>query len=457
MQRNLLWILWLVSILVTWSLSRRFYYEYPETSISVLKGGCDKTATENGQPISFREPSWMKSNPKPSLLAAQINTITDYISEVDDKAVLNEQVQIQEVFQRIIYELQHPKVCHEARRHSHTGNHPLDGFALEFQNLARHLQTAIASHRTFEIPYTWKSAYAPPSCKWSTGVNVSASDDVIGDFLCLWQPPSHCAKSDMKIPSVEPPERVENPLPNGAGIVTDSSRWFDTHHYGPKRSVGGGGGGGDRKWFREQHPDIIPFWDRTMGRFWVRAQMAHYLWRPSSGLQSEIDKRLPTDLLNGKRKFIGMHIRKTDNTMHLLSDFGRDADITRSVSRFMQIAEYIRKENPEIDTIYLATDNSEVVKEAMQSTGGRWKLVVQRNVARSNSKELMWFRDSRAFGAASIATDIEMLRRADFLIGSHQSNVYRLATELNTAWNVAKYPLRLNRLRTVDIPWYEHP
>ena len=58
---------------------------------------------------------------------------------------------------------------------------------------------------------------------------------------------------------------------------------------------------------------------------------------------------------------------------------------------------------------------------------------------------------------AAIATDLEVLRQADFLIGSHQSNVYRLATELNWAFHTSKYPRLMKRHHTVDIEWYEDP
>lgn len=231
------------------------------------------------------------------------------------------------------------------------------------------------------------------------------------------------------------------------------SEFFGTAIYGRNRIV---------DWVHESawplmppHVVVVHHWERTYGRFWVRAQMAHFLWRPSDGLQSAIDSRAPPNLMNGETKYIGMHIRKTDNMDSLEQDFGRDAVITRSLSRFMDIAERIRAENPEINTIYLATDNSMIVRESQKISN--WKFIIQRNVKRTSTREWIWFRGHRAFGAAAIATDLEVLRRADFLIGSHQSNVYRLATELNTAWNVAKYPQRLNRLRTVDIPWYEDP
>ena len=460
MQINVLGILWLVSIIVTWCFSRQSS-RIISSSSHCFKETYRKEQGTNEEPIFFRKPHWMRTQHDQSLFATQIASITDSISKVNDRVILDEQVQVQDVFQRILYDLQHPAVCHEARGYRYSRDDKdatLDGFALEFQDLARHLQTAVAAHRTFEVPFTWKSAYAPPNCTWSTGIQEAPSDiQVVGDFLCLWQPPSQCTETNMEVRDKKMRiTSVENPLPTGVGIVDQDSEFFLAQHYGPERRVDWVN---DWQWY-ELPPlvDVIPHYEIVKGRFWIRAQMAHYLWKPSAGLTSEIDKRLPADLMSGEKKFIGMHIRMTDNKESLKSDFGRDAEITRSWSRYIGVADSIRKEYPEIDTIYLATDNSKVAREGRNiSKGGRWNIVIQKDVKRATSTEWMWFRKNRAFGAAAIATDLEMLRRADFLIGSHQSNVYRLATELNTAWNVGKYPIRLNRLRTVDVPWYEHP
>ena len=63
----------------------------------------------------------------------------------------------------------------------------------------------------------------------------------------------------------------------------------------------------------------------------------------------------------------------------------------------------------------------------------------------------MWFGKSKASSAAAIATDLEVLRKANYLIGSFQTNVYRLATELNMAYHADKYPLYQHRHYPVDV------
>jgi hypothetical protein len=87
----------------------------------------------------------------------------------------------------------------------------------------------------------------------------------------------------------------------------------------------------------------------------------------------------------------------------------------------------------------------------------QWTIVLQHGVVRSNAREFMWFRHARATGAGPMATDLELLRRAAFLIGSYQSNVFRLATALNEAFHVDKVPRFQQRFYSLDVEWYEDP
>ena len=124
----------------------------------------------------------------------------------------------------------------------------------------------------------------------------------------------------------------------------------------------------------------------------------------------------------------------------------------------MSIAQEIRDET-KISRIYVATDNQDILMQLAESHFNKdWEFHVQKaEVLRSNSSEYMWFRNQRSDMGASIATDVEVMRRADYLVGSFASNVYRLAAELNTAYMVDRYPITLPRHRTVDIEWYEDP
>eukprot|EP00966_Prymnesium_polylepis_P290453 6709521-Prymnesium_polylepis.1 len=71
----------------------------------------------------------------------------------------------------------------------------------------------------------------------------------------------------------------------------------------------------------------------------------------------------------------------------------------------------------------------------------------------------MWFKENREGQAANVVADVEALRQADFLVGSFQSNVYRLAAELNHAHHGGRtYSPHAQRIFSVEsIEWYPDP
>ena len=231
----------------------------------------------------------------------------------------------------------------------------------------------------------------------------------------------------------------------------DDPDWSNTMHFGTNRIVTGA------DWTNKgTHLDHVAAYERLYGRFWVRSQIQHYLWKPSAGLLAEMQARMPLTL--NQEKYIGVHVRFSDNIGSFRTDFGRDAVQTRNLNVFMDIAQTIRSTTG-ISTIYLATDSNRVLDTLKNHTVWfrDWTFVVQANVPRTSGDEWFWFQNSRAYSAAAIATDLEVLRNADYLIGSFQSNVYRLAAELNTATHLDKYPLYQNRHYSVDVEWYEDP
>lgn len=171
--------------------------------------------------------------------------------------------------------------------------------------------------------------------------------------------------------------------------------------------------------------------------------------------------RIPKELDDGTIPYIGFHIRFSDNIRDFRHDFGRDAAVTRDFTGFMAHAEYLRQTfNPNIPTIFLANDIADIVAESKKPEyADHWTFFQQHDVQRTkgNKFQSMWFAGGRSVAAPAIATDLEVLRRADYLVGSFQSNVYRLATQLNQAYNTGKYPWYLPRHRAVDVEWYEDP
>ncbi|CAB9518846.1 unknown protein [Seminavis robusta] len=380
-------------------------------------------------------------------------------------------------------------------------DHPKDGFASEFQYVSRLLQMSVSTQRHLVLTPEWQSAYEPPDCRPKLDEDQSGWD-------CLWEPmlPACSTEQIQRQQNAENPDTANNnnnnnnrqmlsdSNPLSVGILPKkkaTSNWFDVAWYSQQQqqlqSIMWAPTSFSRKKTDQLKPDIIPHWERMYGRYWVRAQMAHALWRPNTFLRNSIANRLPPAdglfqfmMMNTTHDytplFIGFHIRLTDNAQDMQRHFARNATQTRNLARFMAFAERIRslhaaaavssssnsrEQPPTLDTIYLATDNRDILKQSKdpQWKERGWTFVTQTNtVERSTTTDKrMWFREGRSGAAGAIATDIEVLRRADYLVGSFQSNVYRLACQLNTAWNVHKYPWEVQRHWTVDVEWYEDP
>mgnify|MGYP005858678439 CR=1 FL=1 len=401
--------------------------------------------------------------------------------------ILSSQIRAQKDFQRLIHQTQNPVDCKSARVMASALEHPKDGFASEIQYVARLLQMAVSTQRILQFTPQWISAYEPPDCR------NSSSPKIISGWDCLWKSVSSCSYQSPQSPGngyqraraqndgtnslKSDHDLLEYPLTTGILEQKQTSSFFDITVYGPNKVIWS-----PISFPRKDDPksniraDIIPYWERAFGRFWVRAQMAHYLWKPNAMLQAEITARMPPELISRNKNkmdsetiWIGFHIRYTDNIKDLHRHFSRDAAATRGFSRFMEFAEMIRSQHSSKSkptekghryVIYLATDNTKVVDQSRQRKWKDlgWEFITQEQVQRSDSQgERLWFSDGRGSAAGAIAMDIEVLRQADFLVGSFQSNVYRLAAELNTAWHVGKYPLGMQRHYTVDVEWYEDP
>jgi len=403
-----------------------------------------------------------------------------------DSTPLSRQIRIQQEFQQLIEQSQKQDNCKDARILVVNLEEEFDGFALEVRFMAYFLQIAVATERALVVSHKFTSAYAPrcnidlessedtgkisdtragSDDRGGDGSNRSISGDERtrdkddssnrgGSWACIWNPVSNCT-ADENIGSTAPRHMLPEPM--GAGILsTDTSIYFDAKFYGPQRIL-------DVDRFihveREKHIDVIPQWERMHGRYWIRAQISDYFWKyATDGLNEVVNSRLPRSLLDLNEPYIAFHIRMTDNVEHLADHFGRNATVTRSFGRFMEIADRIRRDHHTLRHIYVATDNDYAAAMTLKGDYPNWTFHIQDDVKRSDSaSKFMWFQDHRAGSAGAIGADIETLRRADFLVGSFQSNVYRLAAELNTCYHTSRYLWDMKRIHTVDVEWYEDP
>lgn len=421
--------------------------------------------------------------------------------------ILQRQIRIQREFQDLIKSTQerddNNSDCRTARilyKPNNKNNKEFDGFGNEVQFMAKYLQIAVATNRKLVLSRDFTSAYAPLCSSSTDNKNSMLSRSLMSTkkkkkkknyYSCLWNPVSTCTKEEniggkLKEDDDDDVGRSMLPKPLGVGIVKSDSTYFNARYYGPRRVV-------EVDMFahlnREMLADVIPNYERMFGRFWIRSQVAHYLWanHQTQYLQNALQERLPAGLgllpppgdntNSGSKKrrdrYIAFHIRLTDNVFDFDRDFGRDAVATRKFERFMEIANDIQRKDPGVRHIYVATDNADMAK-AMKKRGKgesenhndeqpRWTFHVQDKVKRGkDDSEFMWFKDDRAKGVGAIAADIETLRQADYLVGSFQSNVFRLAAELNLAYHSDKYEWSSggagsNRIYAIDVEWYEDP
>ena len=377
-------------------------------------------------------------------------------------ALLQRQQSVQDEFQQFIRLTQHASPnCSTARilfKPLDPNKETFDGFANEVQFMARYLQIAVATKRVLVVHPEFKSAYAP-TCKQNKYDRIGDDHKTDKWYQCLWKPTSNCMRSQ----NIEGEQDMDQllPQPLGVGIVSKDSPYFDPQFYGPTRVV-------ELETLihvdRVKLVDVIPHYERQYGRYWIRSQMAHFLWanQKTAYLREALERRLPKELLESGHRYIAFHIRLTDNVHDLERDFGRDALVTRSFDRYMEIANHIQQQYPDIAHIYIATDNEKIAK--LMDSGmydASWTFHLQQDVKRASSDSgFMWFANHRAAGVGAIAADIETLRRADYLVGSFQSNVYRLAAELNTAYHADKYEWSvgaMDRIFPMDVEWYEDP
>lgn len=359
----------------------------------------------------------------------------------------------------------------------HRTRTPIDGFATEAHLLGRLLSLALASHRRLVVASDWISHYAP--CH-----GASCSSSCAHTLGCIWRTVTGC------ITNASTADRHGDRLGElsqtsaGYGIaeVASNSKYFSTKLYGSMKDVS----------LDMYAPaaaaaqpsagpaDVVAQWERLRGRFWVRGMLQSFLWRPTADVQARVNAHPAMDVLReiGDAPFIAFHIRLTDNDRDFLSGFGRNGSVTRSFERYMAFADAIRSRHSRraLHHIFVATDSVLAYYEAKQSRwrNAGWVVHANPSVPRATTAaKRNWFRSSRSRELENVMVDVEALRRASFLVGSFQSNIYRLGAELNTAYhetNLTSMPEQaerqrgfaaqlnpLQRIFTVDVEWYEDP
>ena len=387
--------------------------------------------------------------------------------------LLQQQGKDQESFQTRIRRLQAPTNCDQARQlivqpsTTTTGANFFEQFSREFHLLSLALQVAVSTGRMMLLSDDWvllpsdTAPAFPKECnkgKMTLNISPSVSKSVYG-IACLQQTTlSACRPGDASSSS-----KVQQQLPNdlnldpslSLGILPDNE-WetqhslFDVHFYGPQTIVE------MPSWPFPRATmliDVLPSWERLKGRFWVRSQMVHYIWVQWHQRGEEIGLPLSA---HGKEEdpYIVFYWSSSKSLRkNLAVKYGRNASTTQSFERYMEVAEHIQtlytssaKNVKALQTIYMITDGMNEVAPPQDLNRKGWTFL-----SLPLSKTEQWNEEQ------SMLASLEVMRRADFLVGSFQSQTFRLACELNAALTATKYPATMRRHWALDVEWFENP
>ena len=387
--------------------------------------------------------------------------------ENDLRSVLHRQEKAQKAFQTQIQGLQQsPDKCDAdtrkllvKRNPATVGANLFEKFAREFQYLSLSLQVAVATDRTLVLEDGWKLLSDVPEMD----SDCSALDitfqghGLLKSISCLRQAViSRCGDvPNYKIDStpLQRQQQTQTLLDSSSlafgiipGLVIDKQNaLFHAQYYGPDLVVE------MPLWPYPRSTyliDIVPQWERSRGRFWVRSQMAHYLWEQWHATLPTTTARTSDPVSPASsRPYLAIYwISSKQMRKNLAAKYGRNATVTQTMYRYMKIANVIRKEHePSLKTIYLITDGTDDVPlpDNLEDKWPGWHFIRPFSLTANDEKAML--------------ASLECMRQATYLIGSFQSQMFRLAAELNAARYSALYPVTKRRHWTVDVEWFENP
>lgn len=362
--------------------------------------------------------------------------------------------QLGEEFQAVLEENQFPSDCKTRRLLLVDGDDvellSSSSLVQHIQIMARYLMVGLATDRTVVL------LNSNSICVYNDGNNTRN---------CWLQPVTNCTSENSGIDDETKNSIVEGRRQSNQGIIFDPETkkslinntkelfYFVPHAYGNNRLFRASDpininnasltytftADDDEAWFT--HADHVEHWERSMGRFWIRSQLADFIWK---GVVYEDDALLPSS------PYMALDMRFFEYVEEFYQDFGRDAAQTRDVEQFMELVQGIR-DRTGIVNIYLATDYAGLASHMAKNYP---EYTFHQSPEPSHRP---WWKIGRR-RSNDVARELYILQRADYLVGTFQSNFYRLATELNSAYNDAhKENHQRKRHYSVDIEWFEKP
>lgn len=166
--------------------------------------------------------------------------------------------------------------------------------------------------------------------------------------------------------------------------------------------------------FLSKRFDLPTYYLKDVDSYTACKKIAQSIWKYNSDTEEEIEKRLKD--LNIGANYIGFHIRRGDKEKEVdFIDLGKWCSLAREI-------------DPKIKKIFVASDDFRVIEE-IQAKNPDWEVFSLCQTSRRgyvqkefNSKSA----DMRKNDIISFLTDIEVLRKSDYFIGTFSSNVGRL-------------------------------
>eukprot|EP00468_Gymnochlora_sp_CCMP2014_P003946 CAMPEP_0167762342 /NCGR_PEP_ID=MMETSP0110_2-20121227/12710_1 /TAXON_ID=629695 /ORGANISM="Gymnochlora sp., Strain CCMP2014" /LENGTH=472 /DNA_ID=CAMNT_0007649197 /DNA_START=110 /DNA_END=1528 /DNA_ORIENTATION=- len=158
--------------------------------------------------------------------------------------------------------------------------------------------------------------------------------------------------------------------------------------------------------------------------YWSVAAL-QYLWRPSEDLTHKINRDLEILKLSEKvvpEKTIAMPVRASDKCFgHKVAYSASGEEKCITLDTYMERAEDVRKQHPEVDTIIFTSESPKMVENSKAyGKDGRWKFVyntidVMPGTGSTNEDTLKGF-NTRSKGIESALTSLHMQLRAKYFI-----------------------------------------
>lgn len=161
---------------------------------------------------------------------------------------------------------------------------------------------------------------------------------------------------------------------------------------------------------------------------WWRGNVMRWLLRPHHSFLTHVDAFRTEHRWADDTGVIGMHVRHGDKKVEVARLYG--------TAEYVDVALRLRAANPRLRTIFLSSDDADVISEAVAAGARNGFRVIHRRETRTNDAVHALLTQGRADPLEQGTTALEniwLLSLCDELIGTFSSSFFKLAFELRYA------------------------